>query len=220
MLYPTDEHLRECAFARMSAEAEVNGVDDAAPVTVRAVMIRLLLEAPSFKEFKKKNSKATQDGLIAGELLVFVYLMAEVLKLPKPSVNKAIYAYIKWSEEGFKWGDGRPVPHTESTIRNAWSTHKGVAHLWGALRINESYPFAEREDIFGEGWDTFLGVAADLFRFGCTFTPENVQPPEPVLDRALCWSLPATIAPRFLKTDRMPDRLLALLKDYKAPQPM
>jgi hypothetical protein len=220
MFFPNDEGLREYAFARMTAEAEVHGLDDAASITVRAKMIRLLLDAPSFKEFQPIKTQAAQAGLIAGDILVMVYLMAEIAKVPKPSVNKAVHAYIKRSKAGGTWHDGRPLPYSESTIRTAWSTHKSVAHLWGAFRVNESYPFAEREDVFGSGWDAFLGVATGLLQFGCKFTPKHLKPPVSILDESQCWLLPETIAPRRLATDRMPDRLLELIKDYKAPQPM
>ena len=204
----------------MTAEAEVHGLDDAASITVRAKMIRLLLDAPSFKEFQPIKTQAAQAGLIAGDILVMVYLMAEIAKVPKPSVNKAVHAYIKMSKAGRKWGDGRPLPYSESTIRTAWSTHKSVAHLWGAFRVNEWYPFTEREDVFGSGWDDFLGVAAGLLNFGCNFIPKQLKQPVPILDKAQCWSLPANILPRRLVTDHMPAWLLELIKDYKAPQPM
>ena len=220
MFFPTEERLRDSAFARMTAEAEVLGLDDPAPVTVRAKMIRQLLDAPSFKQFEPIKTKAARAGFIAGEILVMVYLMAEVSKVPQASVNKAVHAYIKMSKAGRKWGDGRPLPHSDSTIRTAWSTHKNVAHLWGAFCVNEWYPFTEREDVFGSGWDEFLGVAAGLLNFGCNFIPKQLKQPVPILDKAQCWSLPANILPRRLVTDHMPAWLLELIKDYKAPQPM
>lgn len=220
MFFPNDEPLREFVFARMSAEAQVQELDAATLVTLRAGTIRSLLHAPSFKEFDPIKRQAAQAGFIAGDLLVMVYLMAQVAKTPKPSVNKAIYAYSNLSKLGGRWGDGRPLPRSESAIREAWSSHKSVSHLWGALRINEGYPFADREDVFGVGWDNFLGVAAGLLEFGCNFVPQNLKRPAPTLDKDHCWSLPATILPQRLVTSRMPHGLLDLLKGYKAPQPM
>jgi hypothetical protein len=134
MLFPSDDRNRLFWFARQRAGASVHELNDDARLEIDVRTVRLLLDAPSASEFKPIKDRAAKAGLIAGDILAMVYMMAEVAKTPMPSVNKAVHAYLAWGKRGTTWGDGRPLPKSESEVRKAWSSHRSVSHLWAAFQ--------------------------------------------------------------------------------------
>ena len=220
MEFPTDEQNRHLMFARHKISAAVHKTKDEQKMVVEAKTLRLLLDSPSADELKALRQKATRAGLIAGDILVMVYLMEKVAKTPMPSINKAVHAYLTWGATGATWGDGKALPKSKSVIRDAWASHRTVSHLWAALRLNEYHPFAKRGEVFGDQLGTFLQVAAGMLKFGCEFAPERTFPPSPIPNAAECWCLPASVTAIEPQSPRYPDRLIELLKGYKAPQPI
>jgi hypothetical protein len=220
MAYPKNERKRFIAYERALAAEAIENADDREVIEVSVMTLRALLDGPSRSEARRSHADAVRAGIVAGDLLAMIYLLATVAKIPKMSVNKAVHAYLNWSATGATWRDGKSLPKSESVVRAAWSSHKNVSHLWGAMRMNRVYPFAEKRQEFGKAWNTYLEIAAELLAFGLTFTPSHMRSPTPILDAKDAWRLPPTIAARQLKTNQLPDALMGFVKGYKAPQPM
>lgn len=174
----------------------------------------LLLESPSYNDFKKITSDAVKKGVIAGDLIACIYLM-QLFEIPEPSFNKAIFIMKEFAlKHDVQYGDSTRLPRSEQTIRNCWNESAPVAHLWGAFRINQSYPYSDMNDIFKS--EFFLEVAAGVLRFGKEFVPFRAKDKLPLLGDDV-WALPKTITPRKLVNGQFPDLMVNFLRNYKAP---
>jgi hypothetical protein len=217
MLFPIDERLRTSAMTRMSAEASVLDLNDGQPLEVNAGTIRGLLDSPSRDEMKALKARAARAGIIAGDVLAMLYAMVISGSVREPSVKKATYAFLRWSDSGVTFRDGKPLPKSRSEVERAWASHRSVAHFWGAVSLNRELGDGNVETLFGPNWGRFLQMAAGLLNFGSGFIPRRLKPAKPTLDIAEAWTLPDSIAPDLPPTDLVPIRLLELLKGYKAP---
>lgn len=177
----------------------------------------LLLESPSYNDFKKITSDAVKKGVIAGDLIACIYLM-QLFEIPEPSFNKAIFIMKEFAlKHDVQYGDSTRLPRSEQTIRNYWDDFAPVAHLWGAFRINQSYQLSDANNVFeDENFKTFLQVAAGFLQFGKEFIPFRAKDKLPLLGNDV-WALPKTITPRKLVNGQFPDLMVEFLKKYKAP---
>jgi hypothetical protein len=213
MLFPNNRDAANSCFALEQIKAVIDGDsdDETRPVNVRT--LRLLVEAPSWANFKKLVTENTKRGIVAGNILGALYMM-DRFDVPEPSMNKAVFVASAFAK-GQKYGDGTKMAISEPAIRKYWKEFRSVAHLWAADRLGQDYQFAE--DPFSiEGHRTFLEVAQGIFQFGSTFVPFRARSEQPVLDRARSWVLPDTIPAKHLSGSRQPDLLLKYLKKYKA----
>lgn len=179
--------------------------------------LELLLEAPSYDDFKKVTADAVKKGVIAGDVITCIYLM-QLFEIAEPSFNKAIHIMKEFAlDHEIKYGDETSLPRSEQTIRNCWNEFAPVAHFWGAFRINQAYPFSDKFEIFeNENFDMFLEIAAGILRFGKEFVPFRTKDNTALLDGDI-WELPNTITPRKLVNGELPDLMVKFLEKYKAP---
>lgn len=217
MLFPGNERMRETFLAVYCVLAEVKDAKDSDYIPIDAKTLRLLLETPSYQDLQKLIGESTKRGMVAGDILGTLYVM-DKCSVPEPSMNKAIYVAQKFAARA-KWGDGTRLNRSEPKILEYWEEFNTVAHLWGALGLNRSYPYAPHQtELSEEGFLPFLGVAAGLQQFGCSFIPKRSKSNTTVLDPKKSWRLPKSVIPLNLKSDRDPDRILEALKNYKAPK--
>ena len=220
MLFPNDDMARQQYFGVELARFNVMECKDTDRLEIDARDLRLLIEAPAYDEFRKIAAENTKQALVAGDILVTLYLM-DKFRVPEPSMNKAVFVaseFAKTAEYG-KYGDGTRMMTSERMVRKCWEEYMPVAHLWAAMRINQAYAFAPDENIFSlQHFAPFLQVAVGLYNFGTQFIPSRAKLKIPVLDAGKCWVLPKNIQASNLVSDRAPDRLLKCLKKYKAPQ--
>jgi hypothetical protein len=222
MNFPRDGHSRDRYFAIHSARlagSEAKG-RDAIKVSVKT--LRLLLEGFDPNLQRDSEIKAIKKGAVAGDMLATIYLMHSFSDrhsiLTEPSMNKAVYVAQEFACEE-TYGDGSRMYFSEPKIRDCWRSFQPVAHLWAAARLNKDYPFAPDREIFSSGFKAFLGVAAELLRFGRSFVPFRAWRQDPVLDALEAWTLPGSVHPAPLQSDRLPDRLIKTLESYKALPP-
>jgi hypothetical protein len=191
--------------------------DDDAIVSVRAGDLRVALDMPSRQEIRKDREQRQKRATIAGELLNMLFLMNHFNL--QPSINRAIYALQAWAPST-AFGDGTPLPESETAIRKYWNEFSRVAHYWAALRINKGYSYTgDRLAFTPEGFPKFLSVAATLYDFGVAFIPLGHPKPTPVLDSATAYAPPVGTPRSKFNPAKPPDGLSGLLADYKAPTP-
>lgn len=213
MLFPNDDMARRQCFGVELARFNILECKETDRLEINASDLRLLIEAPSYDAFKGFTAANTKCAIVAGDILMTLYLM-DRFGVPEPSLNKAIFVAMEYAKTA-KYGDGTRMNVSERMVLECWNEYKPVAHLWAAFRINGAYPYAPADDIFSQ--TKFLEVAAGLYRFGVEFVPFRARPKTPILDAKKCWALPDNIVASNLISDRIPDRLLKYLKKYKAP---
>lgn len=229
MLFPNDEALRNQNYGIDVAKLELRKADELSekwlspqsellePALSTRKITTLLIDAPADSDFKKTRIERMKRGYIAGQILNSLYLM-DRFKLEEPSLHKAIYVTKEYAKKA-KYSDGSKLP-AESKIKEYWKEYKPVAHLWAALEINRIYSFvSDQSDCFSEkGFTQFLQVAAGIYYFGIEFIPKRARPRKPILDAEKCWRLDNNIEPLNLISEIKPDKLIAILKKYKAPK--
>jgi len=218
MLFPDSDELRKQLFAVEQVKYEVIDVKDKDLLEVDALTLKLLLDAPAYAALRKEIRERTKEAILAGDLLSIMYLM-ETFNLPEPSMNKAIFVTSEYAKK-YKYGDGSSINSSERMIRKYWHKFMPVAHLWGAFRMNQVYPFAPPDQAVAYLDSTpFLSAAKGLYNFGVNFIPFRAKTRNTILDARLCWKLPEHIPASNLKPDRKPTRLIKTLKKYKALSP-
>jgi hypothetical protein len=215
MHFPNDKNLRDRYFAVHRIRLEVLDAKESELFQVDAQTLRLLIEAPGYDQLKVLVSETAKRGIVAGDILAAMYLM-DRFSIPEPSINKAIYVSRQFARK-VRYGDDTKMPGWEQNIKNCWREFRPVAHLWAAFRLNQAYPFTPERTTFSSGFADFLEVASGLLNFGFSFIPLRAKPRRPILDPSKSWALPATVQANHLDSDRLPDRLIKILKNYKAP---
>ena len=229
MLFPNDEVLRNQSYGINIAKLELEKADELSkkwlpaqsellePALDTRKITTLLIDTPADSDFKKIQAERVKQGCIAGQILATLYLMHR-FELQEPSLNKAIYVSKRCAPKA-KYGDGSKMP-AETKIKEYWKEYMPVAHLWAALEINRIYSFVpDQSDCFSEkGFTQFLQVAAGIYYFGIEFIPKRARPRKPILDAEKCWRLDNNIEPLNLISEIKPDKLIAILKKYKAPK--
>ena len=157
---------------------------------------------------------ATKQGVIAGDILASIYLMAEH-GVEEPSLNKGIYVVRKFSKVA-TYGDGARMPSSEQYVRDAWKKFRSVAHYWAAYRLNMGQNFVPARALFSlRHLATFLSAAKTMQDFGVTVVSARNPSSGTLLDGDSIWSVPSDVPPLPLKNEVFPDRLFDLLKSYK-----
>ena len=215
MLFPDNNALRNQLFAVERVKYEVMDAKDKDPLEVDAFTLKLLLDAPAYAALRNEVKERTKEAILAGDLLSIMYLM-ERFELSEPSMNKAIFIASEYAKK-YKYGDESSINSSERMIRKYWNKFMPVAHLWGAFRMNQVYPFAPGNE--GVGYQDsipFLSAAKGLYNFGVRFIPFRAKNKKTILDADLCWKVPVHIPASNLKPDRKPTSLIKTLKKYKA----
>lgn len=216
MLFPEDSELRERAFSVEFAREFLADVDRQKFQSLNRRTVELLIEAPAYSDLKKIAAERTKKAILAGNLLMAVFLMHRFNE-PEPSLNKARFVAKEFAARA-RYGDGSAIDKSEPSINRAWNDFRSVAHLWAAFEINKAYPFAPKREIFTPNFlPSFLGVAAEILRFGESFIPKRARPHVPIVDAKTAWHLPDSVEPIALANPSRPPILLQkTLKKYRA----
>ena len=225
MLYPNDlagqDRYLGVNLARREVQlAEADGMRGRSEIHVSLDLLRLLLDAPAYEAIRVDVAERRKRAYLAGALLAMLYVMVRLQIEEEPSLNKAIFALSQFAQEE-TFGDGSPIPRSERMIREALDEFRSVAHLWAALDLNQSYPYAPvREETIPPHQEKFLRVAAGILDSGCEFVPLRARPAAPMIDRAGAWQIPEPYASQPLHLPRegvrAPDRLIKFLRYYRA----
>jgi hypothetical protein len=216
-LFPRDKAHRDQLFTleRVRFEALELGGDLDLKIPVSGNVLQTLLESPSYTEMMNQAQEAAKRACIAADILCAIYVM-DRFSLPEPSLNKAM-ALVQAYAPTATYGDRSKLPASLTQIRKCWEEFKPVAHLWAATRINKVYPYTEdHNSMYTDGFKSYLQVAQGFYHFGVSFIPKRARPREPILNAETSWTLPLSVQPKNLHSERLPDRLIEFLKSYKA----
>lgn len=213
MYFPADKFLRDSWFTAQLVQGELLGVPKGCrKVECNKETITQLVNAPSLEELEKKKTESFKKGVLAGCTLASIYLM-DHFNIDEPSINKAVHISEKFAAEN-QYGDSTRINKSRKSIREAFKEYKSVAHLWAALYLNKTYPYADDRELFFEKLTFFLEISAGLLEFGTTFKPYRARPKEPILPNESMWQLPKRILPHHLESNIFPDGITHFLKDY------
>ncbi|MGN8160622.1 hypothetical protein ACS8YF_18365 [Salinisphaera sp. SWV1] len=213
MVFPNDETKRAQFIAVLEASELLGNRTDGPSVEINAFTLAAILEAPSSTKLQHDVNERVKRGVIAGDVLSSLYLM-DRFNLAKPSLNKAIYAVRQYAIAGAKFGDGTDVNVSQTLIQKYWRENAPVAHLWAAFRLNNDYPFTLHNALSAESLPEFLAVSRGICDFACTHKPSHSR--APTLAQDSVWTIPDEIQARHLNSERIPDKLLNILKTYRA----
>lgn len=216
MNFPEDKNKQDQHFAYLKTDFETRDALDSEIFNVDAKTLKLILDTPSRNDLKLEITEATKQAIVAGDVLVAIYLM-DKFGLSRPSLNKAFFVSQAFAKNN-TYGDGTPMAVSIRYVKERWSAFKSVAHLWGAWRLNMGYPIVDQTSLFSEEFETFLGIAKELQDFGLRFIPLGAKPQLPIMQNDSVWLLPDKIKAITLKSYRKPDLLIKYLKKYKAPK--
>ena len=220
MTFPSDEDLRRQFYAVKFAESELEGTVPTDFLEMEAALIRELINAPGKSDFLEIVRKQTRDAIIAGNVLATVYAMNSFPNhFNEPSERKAIFVAQKFAEKS-NYGDGSPIPHSETKIRKCMESFRSVAHFWAAWTLHEGFPKRKQEEILAgpEAIKDFLAIAGNLQDFGCGFVaqrPKDVYK-KPILDPEVIWRVPASIKGLIPPWTAPPEWVVETLKAYRA----
>ncbi len=227
MSFPSssDETMRNAYYFVRWAESEWENSKDAPAIEIEPETLRQLIDAPSKAELLKVTGIQQKQAVIVGDYLISLYAMNSFPEhFEEASDRKAVFATRQYAQRT-AYSDGTKLKTSDTTIRKYIKRFKQVAHLWAALRLQESY-FRPREETLmsPEAITEFLRIAATLQEFGCGFVPETPEfgKPfgKPVLDRTTIWSVPASTKPLAPPWTQPPTWLIKALAKYEAPKYM
>ena len=126
MLYPSNERRREEAAALARAAKPYH---DAASFnrTLGNIVVERFAEP-----------KPRQYGVVAGRILYLIRRIADHHPGYEAGVNKAV-SIIEAELESTPRSEREGCPASKTFIREAWASHKSVAHLWAALALSVSF---------------------------------------------------------------------------------
>jgi len=190
--------MRDACYAVRFTDMHLKSIPaDLNEVSVSPGTLRELLAAPSFQDMCRQEADTAKRAFIAGDYLSLLYLMRFFPGLEsEPSVRKAIWVIQAVAQEG-RYGDGSPMPRSDTAIRACFEDFGAVAHLWGALGLRSRSTNPRLQESFSstEIVREFLGLARTLQDFGCAFVPKRAKPRLPILDRSKIWTIPESITP-------------------------
>lgn len=216
MLFPESELLRKqyisiLVSANLLQEAKKNNQE---LISIDDVFLDEVIEAPSRDDINKLKKSAISAGIIAGELLAYMYIL-NITGVDEPSLGKALYIAGKVNKTRKRTG-GRIFPSSEKQLRKYWTDYKSVAHIWGALLLLDEFQGIEiAESLEPILEQSYLSLAKILGDFGEEFIPLRTNPPKPILDVDI-WHIP----PEYLcddyhfQIDQMPKYVKDLLSTY------
>lgn len=228
MLFPDDEdrrrqYLRFWSFIRQALDA---GEDD---------LCRAL--GPSARAFHEDGLPLLR-GQQAGYVLAMLRAMTERHSI-EPSLNKAYNILARSAAPGLRTGNGKAVPATERSYREAFSKYRSVAHLWAAwalllwycktilnqepiyLKLDVAKQQAILEIHSQESLLELLALAEDMRRFGeghTLFDKSQGGIRTPILNSQITWKAPKGVAlpDSSVCVPAFPDDVLGWLSEYKA----
>ena len=201
-LFPNDLNSRHQYFTMLIMDYKSVESKDSDTFEIDAKSLRLIINAPSFSEFRLKAAQNIKEAIVVGDVLATIYVMVK-FNLPEPSLNKAYFVSQQFSER---------------YIKERWVKYKSVAHLWAAQRLLMKEPIPKDIDMACIDLKLFLGVAKELQTFGLNYIPLRAKPQKPVLDNESMWLLQENIEPKTLVSDIQPKYIIKTLKKYIAPQ--
>jgi len=165
------------------------------------------------QQLTRKMEAESKGGLVAGSVLLYLFLMYKFEIVNEPSLNKAQFVV---ENSKFKFDDGKARKYHNKDIKVYWKRFRPVVHLWAAMRMNSAYPYAPQDELFTNvhHFKTFLQVALMLQDFATSFIPARAK--NPIIDRALCFGVPANIGRLELDCKNPPENMIEILKNYKS----
>lgn len=215
-IFPNDLNLRHQYFTMLMMDYKLAESKDSDTFEIDAKSLKLIINAPSFSEFRFKAAQNIKEAIVVGDVLATIYVMVK-FNLPEPSLNKAYFVSQQFAKEN-KYGDGTPMAVSERYIKERWVKYKSVAHLWAAQSLLMNEPIPKDIDMACIDLKLFLGVAKELQTFGLNYIPLRAKPQKPVLDNESMWLLQENIEPKTLFSDIQPKYIIKTLKKYIAPQ--
>jgi len=218
MHYPADERARQefvavLLAANLEKEGEfgelVREYERSASLS-KADLARL----PSLEDTTKRAVEAARyGGYVAGNILLYIVSAAET-QPQDATVRRAIHAAGVVLARA-KDANGRPIPASPASLKQAWHRFRSVSHFWAEFWIvaDETEP----TDFDPGRYETlpgFLAAAEEIRRRGEAVVPAGAQ--WPILDPAKTWRCPPTLRlPQLdLNLPGLVPEALAALKDY------
>ena len=184
-------------------------------------VLKSILNQPPIDALFSEMIEAYRKGIVAGDILMSIYLMDKFMVTTEPSLKKAVYL-LKDLYISKKFLNGKPYPRSTATITNSWNKFRLSAPIWAAIRLNMSYRYCTPGEEFSseENLDLTLKVAADIFKFACKSVTKHGTTSKPLLDPNDCilsdYYLSNSLSLMATKA-RKPDVLINILKGYAAP---
>jgi len=179
MNYPNeDEDFRERWVSLVAVQA-------GGAASTRENDIAVLLESEPFTTVEGNIQKEVRGGYLAGWIMSALYI--KYRRGHKGlSITKVITEGRDWAKRERVFSDGSPIPYGERAWFEAKQRFESVAHLWAVLILNRELKICEsNRQLFTEPYLTqFLGVAAELLKFGTTFSALNTSKRFQNLDEA------------------------------------
>jgi len=166
----------------------------------------------------KSCSEAVRKGHLAGWMFAVLYIMVREVHIEEPSKSKAAYIVSEFAK-GKVWGDrNKSIATTPSYISRIFSQKSNILHFWAAfvLNKNSAYPFAGKEDLFGDHLERFQRVSKGLQSFGLAYTSVRNKGDTPPINSDSMWLLDDSIEPYVLPLNASPDSIYSYLSTYKA----
>lgn len=166
-----------------------------------------------------KVDKVLEEGLIAGELFLSIYLM-EKFGQKHPSKRKAIDWLVHLASSVAIYSDGNPLNTSHSTFESYWDKYKNVIHLWAVWALDRNFPFAldGKDPFYIDHEPSSLGTAIkawgyakSFYDFGTNFIPYHRT--LPLLDKAFLWPLPDNLESYPINCDK-PEAMFNWLENY------
>ena len=214
MTYPDnpierEEHLTAIADASLSGATKGLDVEE------------VLQKRPFLQTLADRAAKSGLGGSVAGDMLLFLLNAAE--RDPKnASVLKALHIIKADYKDGHDHA-GQPLPSGRSTLMEAWSKFKPVAHLWAAFRLwqgdlkqDPSFALLLENADNGENFLNFLSVAEALREKAERFVAQGQK--GPILSPDETWRAPSdlTLKPVQLGIPDLTDWAKERLSEYRA----
>jgi hypothetical protein len=204
MVFPRDEKYRN--WWRLSTIAEAIARENV-NASLSAQEIKTLNDGPGFGAMKDLVRKATlQDGVIAGETLMLLLRLEQ--SGIKASLGKAQYM-IGRALSRMPRNDGKPLPGSTNSIRNAWLNFRSVAHLWAARQFTVAHSIVECD--LKKNHLNFLGLAASFHRLASTLTSHDGKP----MFGTDTWDVPSNISTFAVRIDPLANDEKTDLKTYR-----
>jgi len=201
-----DEHLKkrhDLLIARramaLCATARKDGLDSSDEIAISLADFEYFLDAPPVDEISASETAASELGLIAGEILL--YLMAASKDRPKKATIKQAREHVRRINKHYLANPmkGKALPVSRSYLIKIWNEYGPVSHLWAAFWISPEVPQAGIEPYErlarlipdGAALRRFLAIAEHFRRFGESFVASHQgRAGVPVFARFEAWTPP------------------------------
>lgn len=215
MNFPDDEPMRRAFYTIQCAKAELEESKESGIVKLTADFVNDLIDAPSNSELRERVVVTTKRGLVAGDFFANIFAMGSFPReVKEPSVGKAIALSQAFAN---RYGDGTPMPSSETAIRACVNDFRSVAHLWAAMRLHQALPMREHRTLLTDrqGVTAFLGIAGTIQDFACEFIPKRAKPRVPLLDSSTIWRVSDSVPRRHPPWKSAPSAIVKAIKGYK-----